>query len=297
MDNETNPNTAALADAFYSAVQIVGEYMKECSGMIEGVRVKADTPHRDASIQGLWFRARAWMQSLEALNHTKHFQAISAANRALLEILVDLILLCHDKTNGAGWKIHQWGISERMKAAEQIVEFFADRTLPEEFEPQKTFYKNEKGIVDHFRRNLWPYRKDPSKARHPSRWTGNADLSVDIEAADAAYGAEIRSQLGIGLIEYYRTRYRKMNWQIHSGTAGFWDFPPAAFDLVVAFAFQDCADLAMLSTKIVLTDFGFGQAIPDLSERWKTVADKRVLAYADKMNREPPKKESRIITL
>jgi hypothetical protein len=57
MDIDIDKKTVAFADAFYSGVQIVAEYMKECSGMIEGVRVKDSTPARDASIQGLWFRA------------------------------------------------------------------------------------------------------------------------------------------------------------------------------------------------------------------------------------------------
>jgi len=296
--NQIDNKTVAFADAFYSGVQIVAEHMKECSGMIEGVRVKDDTPARDATIQGLWFRARAWMQSLEALNHTKHFQAISAANRALLEILVDLILLHHDKTNGLGWKIHQWGISERMKRAEQIVDFYqaAGRPVPAEDALVETFYKNEKAHVDRMRLNLWPTKKN--KPEHPKRWTGSSDLSVDVGASDRLHGAEIQSQLGVSLLEYYRTRYRQMNWYIHSGTASFWNVPPEGFDLVVGFALRDCADLAMLSTKIVLTDFGFHHAISDLRDKWESVADQRVLAYAEKMNIQPdkPESKSRIIT-
>jgi hypothetical protein len=86
-------DTTKFADAFYCGVQIVADYMKEHSGKIETVFCKDEVGHRDAAIKGLWFHARAWLQSLEALNHTKHVQAISAANRALLEITVDLILL------------------------------------------------------------------------------------------------------------------------------------------------------------------------------------------------------------
>ena len=237
--------------------------------MIEGVRVKDDTPARDASIQGLWFRARAWMLSLEALNHTKHFQAISAANRALLEIR----------------------ISERMKRAEQIVDFYraAGRPVPAEYTLAETFYRNEKAQVDRTSLNLWPNKKN--KPEHPKRWTGSSDLSVDVGASDRLHGAEIQSQLGVSLLEYYRTRYRQMNWYIHSGTASFWNVPPEGFDLVVGFALRDCADLAMLSTKIVLTDFGFHHAISDLRDKWESVADQRVLAYAEKMNIQPDKPE------
>jgi hypothetical protein len=237
------------------------------------------------------------MLSLVALNHTKHFQAVSAANRALLEILVDLILLHHDKTNASGWKIHQWGVSERMKSAEQVVDFYQRRGLavPLEYSPRESFFLNDKADVDRIRLVLWPNKKN--KPEHPRRWTGSSDLSVDIEKADQLYGSEIKKLIDVGLTEYYRTRYRQMNWNIHSGTAGFWDMPPEAFDITVGLALRDCADLAMLSTIIVLVDFQFAKAISDLSDKWKAIAEKRILAYADKMNIKPDAPKSRLITL
>jgi hypothetical protein len=94
-------------------------------------------------------------------------------------------------------------------------------TVPNVYEDPERFYQNEKTIVDDMRRTLWPLKKNPAKAEHPKRWTGSSDLSVDIEEADRLYGAEIEANLGVGLLEYYRTEYRKMNWQIHSGIAGF----------------------------------------------------------------------------
>src|SRR5205809_1108702 len=113
-----------FANANYSSIQIVVRFMADRSKAIEGVFPIKDKTHRDEAIRGLWFRAFAWMRSIEQLNGAGHFQAISAGLRALLEIAVDLILLHHDKTNGLGWKIQQWGTSERMKAAEQLVRFY-----------------------------------------------------------------------------------------------------------------------------------------------------------------------------
>lgn len=282
-------NTTDFADAYYSGVQIVAEYMHQKSDAIEAVLCKNETGNRDAAMKGLWFRCRAWMQSLERLNHTKHFQAISAANRALLEITVDLVLLHHDKTNAFGWKIHQWGISERMKAAEQVVFFYKKKSIaiPEEYEPLHRFYQNDKGLVDLTRLKLWPNKSNPTKAEHPRRWTGSSDLFADIHKADLLYGPEIRDQLGVGLVEYYRTQYRQMNWQIHSGVAGFWKIPPEGFDIGVGLALKACADFALLSTKIVLTDFGFREVLPDLSGQWDRLREERVRAYAEKMNLKP----------
>jgi hypothetical protein len=176
-----------------------------------------------------------------------------------------------------------------MRSAEQIVEFYKSQgaALPSEYEESETFIQNEKASVDRMRITLWPYKKNPSKAQHPARWTGSSDLSVDVVKADRLHATEIRKQLDVGLDEYYRTRYRRMNWQIHSGVAGFWDFPAEAFDIIVGLALRYCADFALMSTKIVLADFGFNEALPSLSDDWDRVKRQRELAFMEKMNLKP----------
>lgn len=270
-----------FATGLYQGVQIVAGYMKDRSHMIEGVLPKNETGHRDSSMKGLWLRARAWMQSLEALNHTKHVQAISAANRALLEISVDMVLLHHDKTNASGWKMFWWGQSERMKAAEQVVDYYANERapVPDEYEELEKAFKNDKPEVDRMRLHLWPIKSKPAKIEHPKRWTGNSDLSVDVKEADRLYGPHIKSDLGVTLLEYYRTEYRKMNWQIHSGVAGFWNIPAEGFNMICGLALNWSADLAMLCTKIILVDFGFNNALDGLRQEWENIKHQRSLAY------------------
>jgi hypothetical protein len=280
-------DTTAFATGLYQGVQVVADYMKDKSPLIENVFCKPHTGYRDACIKALWLRARAWMQSLEVLNHAKHVQAISMANRALLEITVDLLLLHHDKTNSSGWKMFQWGISERMRAAEQTVNFYAERELPipDRYAPLERFYLAEKRIVDDYRIRLWPDRKNPEKPVHPARWTGSSDLSVDIEEADRLYGPEIESNLGIRLLEYYRTEYRKMNWQIHSGIAGVWNCDPEAFEIIAGISLKWAADLGMLCTKIALMDFGYQYAIEGLRKEWENVKERRAFVFAEAQKR------------
>jgi len=118
MENEpTIEQTKAFATGLYQGAQVVADYMKNRWSMIEGVIEKPETRHRDACIKGLWGRAHAWMQTVVKLNDPLDFRALSVANRALLEITVDLVLLHHDKTNASGWKMHWWGESQKMKSA------------------------------------------------------------------------------------------------------------------------------------------------------------------------------------
>ena len=180
--------------------------------MIEGVIEKSETGYRDVCIRGLWGRAHAWMQTLVKLNDPLDFQAMSVANRALLEITVDLLLLHHDKTNASGWKMHWWGESQKMKSAEQIIKYYESNALalPDQYEGQANFIRDSKASVDHMRKVLWPNKKDPSRPTHPGRWTGNATLFDDIVTADQFYESVVKADLDSTLVEYYRTEYSKM---------------------------------------------------------------------------------------
>jgi hypothetical protein len=276
MDLELSEQGAA---GFYRSAEVVADYMGEASKLVEGVMPRAATSHRDQSLNGLWYRAWAWIQSLRALNSTKHVQAHLTANRALLEITTDMVLLHCDQTNGLGWKYMQWGYSERMKAAEQIVSFFDGQAIPDEYSPMKNFYDQEKTIIDSTRRTLWPIKDKPDKAYHPGRWTGSSDLFSDVKEADRVFGDKIKAELDVSLTEYYRTEYRKMNWLIHSGGPGWWNMPPAALTLMSALAFKWSGDFGMFCTQLILIDSGFDKAIDNLRESWKELQGNRARAY------------------
>ncbi len=280
MENEFEiEESKAFATGLFQGAQLVSQYMKDRYPLIEGVIIRSETGYRETALKGLWMRAYAWMQTIGKLNDPLDFQAISVGNRALLEITVDLVLLHHDKTNGSGWKMFQWNVSEKMKASEQIVNYYKEQGLsvPDTYEAQEIFYRDEKPIVDNIRVTLWPNKKNPSKPMHPDRWTGNSNLFPDIEQADQLYGPVIKADIGSSLVEYYRTEYRKMNWRIHSGVAGFWNQPPAAFNLVSGFGFKWCADFSMLCTKIILTDLGFDVALEGLKREWDNIKSHRDL--------------------
>ncbi len=282
MENEFDiEKSKAFATAHFQGAQVVFQYMKDRYPLIQAVIIKPETGHREASLRGLWMRAYAWLQTITKLNDPLDYQAISAGNRALLEITVDLILLHHDKTNEAGWKMFQWKNSEKMKAAEQILNFFNEIgvSVPDQYEAQEIFCRNEKHIIDNARVALWPNKKNPGKPVHPDRWTGSSNLFPDIEKADQLFSPAIKNEIGSTLVEYYRTEYRKMNWHIHSGVASFWNMPPEFFNMASGFGFKWCADFAMLCTKIILNDFGFDIAIDGLKQEWDSIKAQRDLLY------------------
>jgi hypothetical protein len=292
-DELTIEQTKAFATGLYQGAQVVADYVKDRWPLIEGVLPKSETGYRDACMKGLYGRVLAWMQTVVKLNDPLDFQALSIANRALLEITVDLILLHRDKTNSSGWRMHWWGESQKMKSAEQIVNYYRSNGLPvpDQYEGQINFVRDSKANVDHMRKTLWPNRKDPTKAIHPPRWTGNPTLFEDILAADKSYGSAVKADLGSTLVEYYRTEYPKMNWRIHSGVAAFWNQPPQAYNLVSGFAFKWCADFSLLCAKMVLTDFGFNEVLDDLRQEWENLRHQRDLLSFQQINRLTPENE------
>ncbi len=268
----------AHANAIFAGIQLYREYMRKCEPMIMAVIPRPALGHRDVAIQAVWMRAYAWMQSLELLNHTKHIQAISAGNRSLLEFSVDLVLLHTDQTNSSGWKMYHLAFSERLKAAEQLVQFYGPGNVPAVHAEAESFILREKNSIDDMRRTLWPNTKDPSKAAHPDRWTGR-NLFTDVEAADAAYGDQIKASLGMSLAEYYRTEYRRMNWLIHSTMAGVTNMDRIYYSNAAVLALKWCQDLAMFCTQITLKDQQFHDAIDDLNTQWRELRHQRDLNY------------------
>ena len=269
----------ACANAIFAGIQLYRGYMQKCEPMIMSVIPRQAFKHRDGAIQAVWLRAYAWMESLEVLNQTKHIQAISAGNRSLLEFSVDLVLLHTDLTNSSGWKMHHLAFSERLKAAEQLVEFYGADNVPANRSEAESFILREKNSIDDMRRALWPNAKDPSKAIHPARWTGR-DLFRDVQEADSQYGDEIKTSLGMPLAEYYRTEYRRMNWLIHSTMAGVTNLNAVYYSTAAVLALKWCQDLAMFCTQVTLRDQQFHEAIDDLNAQWQELRAQRDRNYA-----------------
>lgn len=272
----------ASAEGFYASTQIVSGYLTDrWNNLINPVLLKHETPNRDACIKSLYLRATAWLKTLTKMDHAVCAQATLAGYRSLIEIVVDLFLLHHDKTNGSGWKVYVWGLSEKLKGAEETLEYYSKNgiPLPEQFEPRRDFIKCEKVNIDNLRKILWP-AKDPNKAVHPNRWT-ERKLADDIKVVDSFYGAIIKDDLGVTLEELYCTQFRYLSWFVHSGTASVFDLPAEHYNLICGLSFKGSADLGMLCAKIVLTDFGLTDHLTGLKDEWARLSELRTKSFFD----------------
>jgi hypothetical protein len=158
------------------------------------------------------------------------------------------------------------------------VAFYGAGNVPPVHAEVEAFILREKASIEDMQRHLWPSPKDPTKGIHPDRWTGK-NLFEDVVAADAAYGDQIRANLGVPLAEYYRTEYRRMNWLIHSTMAGITNLDRIYYSTAAMLALKWSQDLAMFCTKMTLSDQQFHDAIDDLNAQWRGLREERDRNY------------------
>ncbi|MGI8787444.1 MAG: hypothetical protein ACR2HG_06775 [Pyrinomonadaceae bacterium] len=268
----------ALAQTYFQNIQLVYEFAENHKHTIMSVISKPDTNYRDDCIKGLWSRIYFWLYSLSRLNATRDFQAFGSANRAILEITIDLVLLHQDKSNSSGWKMYWWSRSEKLQGAEQVIKFFieANIDIPNIYTEQQNFIKREQPMISHMRKMLW-------NGKHPKRWTGNRYLSEDVKNADVFWGGKFLEVLNKTLLEYFQTEYKKMNWYVHSGVASFWDLPKESFPIISAFFLKGCSDFASLSTQIVIKDFGLSEHLPNYKQELEKLEFESLESYIRNM--------------
>lgn len=81
---------------------------------------------------------------------------------------------------------------------------------------------------------------------------------------------------GAPLTQYYRTEYKRMSWYIHSGVSSFWNLPAEAYPTLSAFFLDGCANFGLLSTHIILKDFGLTEHLPDYYSQLENLENARL---------------------
>jgi len=220
---------------------------------------------RDNTIYGLYLRAVCLLKTLRKCNQASDFQSIVHANRALIELAVDLTLLYRDKTEESLQKLLAWEESAKLKGSEAALRLYEERglDLPKQYMVRKKFVEENRESVRQQRTRYW---SKPNE--HPNRWTGNG-LDRDIEFVDRAYD--------VGLYQLYRTEYTWMNWMIHgSALTGLRHLDSLNFMNLCGLTYVSCGKLGMMCTEVVLREFGYFE-LEDFRSRWDELNKRLVL--------------------
>jgi hypothetical protein len=231
---------------------------------------------RDIRLKALYQRAFLWMQSLEKLTSPQDFQAIVTCNRALFELAIDMIFLSDGGPIYTPERMYWWEQSAKLKAAEALVRYYttAGRAVPDTYEAQVEFIQRKKTIVEQQRTALW------NMTKHPQRWTGRSDMSVDAKEADGYRSNDIAEDLDSSLLEFYETQMRRMHMTAHgSGLAIERYLSREGFYVLCGLGYKWSTDLALFCTKLILKDFRFSTHLPTLKDEWNRVKADRLLIY------------------
>lgn len=265
----TTERILARTNGVYAGVPIVTRYMRERTISLLGGLVNSS--ERDTRLKALYARAFFWMESLEKLANPHDYQAIVTCNRSLFELAIDLVLL----SQGGQYtpdKMYWWEQSAKLKAAESLVRFYTQRgsSVPDAHNSSVNFIRNKKTTIETQRQALWNTNK------HPPRWTGSSDMSVDAKEADNFRRDEILEDFGTTLQEFYETQMRRMHLSVHgSGLALERYLDSQGFYIVCGLGYKWSTDLAMFCTKLILTDFGFSNHLPELKSEWQQIKNQR----------------------
>lgn len=267
-----------FAGAFYAGIDLTLQAYKEYNPYIAGILPAPGRMLRDRIIiKNLWPRAYGWVSSLQKLNETLDYQGMAAGCRALIEILVDVVLLTESDGDHAAGQMFIFADSEKLKMCQSVTKYFKDRG-----EVVPDAYTEQEGFIARNLDRLMLARNERWGGKHPPRWTGR-DLSQDVEAIDKLHSAIFIKELEMPLTKLYRTEYRRICWHIHSGLASTWEMPAETFSTIAGFSLKWSAELAMLIVQFIQKDLRILEVNPQLEVHWQALRDARVKIFAERV--------------
>jgi hypothetical protein len=267
--------TKAQAAGLFRGLNVVANYVYDRVRPLLYGQASIGMSNREQCLYGLFLREASWLLTMKKIDNPVHVQAVVACGRAMLETTVDMILIHCDKTASSAEKMNWWELSAKLKAAEKLVDFFAKTgvPVPDHRLTLVDFIKSEGPAIKEKRKRLF-------QNKHPDRWTRRT-LSEDVAKADTLLNSQIKAEIGSTLSELYCTEFPMMNFYVHgSSLVGMRHISPQTLTGQCAIFFKLIGDLAMLGTKIILTDFGYTEHLAGLREEWESVTQNRLKAYA-----------------
>ncbi len=271
--------TQAFMVAGKGSVKLVFEYLDQLYPIVETIKPRPNVADRDIAIIRLWMRARHWLGTVTRLDRLADIQAASVAYRTLLELAVDMMLVAKDQTNEAGLRLTLWAESERVKHFENVVHHYQSRNLPlpQQFAENLESHNTVRPAMETIRKHHWPLKKDPTKAKHPERWTAN-NLFDDMVSLDESPQEEafIMTCVRMPLSALYREEIKPVNWCVHSGVAGPWGTTEVGvLQYFLGNAYDRCADFGLLCTMVLLNEYAKGDVAAKLLEDFMLLGRKR----------------------
>jgi hypothetical protein len=196
-------------NAFYSASILAAKFAEDM--IIPVLRGQLGLSPREGAITGTYFRMYAWMKTLEVLNSSMHYQAVTSAARTLFESMLDLKILIEDTTGAQIQRFLAFPTAEKYRVAKKLLAFHdanpgvSDR----ETGAMRAFVDapGKAAEVELLRQANWGVDRHGKPIR-PKHWTGK---NMDERARDAGKQYET----------WYVELWSMLSWHMHSGSVGY----------------------------------------------------------------------------
>src|SRR5260370_19257864 len=246
-------DVSTYPERFYTVIKSLNEFdQKEVRGVIGGLVAKTD---RDNCFAGIYYRAKANVESLLSLKGVKDVQAITMLARSLFELAVDIKLI--DLIPDAVRKIGTFSQVEMLRAAEQVVKFkAANPAATVDPSVHAEFIEKNAARIKAEQQHVWP---GASTLRH---WS---ELNLRARA----------KLLKAPFEEIYEVRYPELSWYTHAaGLTGF-NLKSETFLMLAGCQFALAARCYALLLTAILDEFRL------------TKADARIKSHLKYANRVP----------
>lgn len=235
--------------------------------------------NQEEALVATYYRMYLWLDSAVELRKPSHIQAGAAGARSLFEMLLDIIDLAADPSNGD--RFHAFTIVERFRTAQLLVEFHDSRFGydPMRCQPERAFIADGaiRSQCDHLRETYWG-REANGKLRWPKHWSRSSDVFARCQSAGAQYE------------NTYRSAYARLSWYIHPGAAGIGGMNGAAIEGAFGWVHSLFQEFMYDATERVANALPLFAARPELREQLEqtknVMARSLILAMVDAQQKQ-----------
>lgn len=207
-------------------------------------------PIRQLALTALCDRMIGHARVVPKLNSLVYQQSVTAAERSVIELWLDIQLLHLDLVVDGPRRLFAWAEYQKLASARRTDKFFADHPAldesPSSAEPHRSFIALDAERIDRQTAALWPAKggRTPS----PQHWS-NMNLMDRAKAVGSA------AQLLI--IRGYDMR----NFAVHSGVAAVTNVPSTAIEFVHVQSVTNVANCMVDALRILGNELKIGESI------------------------------------
>jgi hypothetical protein len=232
--------------------------------------VLRESSDREKVVLGLYYRSIGFCRSAIELKSVIHQQSLTAAERSIIELYVDMELVHRNAIPDAVAKVIAFGDWQKLKAARRMNKFFADNpgldTHPSKATVHRAFIANEEQRIIALVAQLW------GANAKPDHWSG-------LNLID-------RSQRLDKDVEYLVMKdYDRRNFYVHTGLAGIFNISKENFEQLCMFALTLIGECMLKELVVLGKELKLSQAIACYDEALVAVDKVQVVTFADEMLR------------